>query len=238
MFFAHIFKLIDTEDSASVILGGDFNVPLELGKDTNATTDSHPKSRELILHYIEHHDMWDAWRTLNEKTCHFTWSSRRKNKVDPIFSRLDYFLVSGDNMNQMLNCKVMPGYRSDHSCIQITLQNNEIQRGRGLWKFNTQYLSDLTFVQQTNELLQKSIKDNKELDDGLGWEMMKIAFTRHTQEYARVKAKERRSDIAELEKELAIWTQKYQELPDQNTLETIIDLEQKHQEKMAERLKE
>ena len=51
-------------------------------------------------------------------------------------SRLDFFLVS-DVLSDLVNsCGIRPGYRTDHSIVELTLTLCKFKRGKGKWKFN------------------------------------------------------------------------------------------------------
>ena len=53
------------------------------------------------------------------------------------------------------NCCINPGYRSDHSIVQINIQLSKFNRGRGLWKFNCSLLKDDKYVSLVNKLIQE-----------------------------------------------------------------------------------
>jgi hypothetical protein len=55
------------------------------------------------------------------------------------------------------NATIKPGYRSDHSLVEITLKLNNQQKAKGLWKLNNTLLKDNTYV---NEIRQKKTKIN------------------------------------------------------------------------------
>ena len=56
-------------------------------------------------------------------------------------SRLNYVLVTEDIHNFTKSIKVLPGYRSDHSVVILTVQF----RCKGFWKMNTSLLVDTEY---------------------------------------------------------------------------------------------
>ena len=48
---------------------------------------------------------------------------------------------------------IIPGYRSDHSIITMTLTFNNFDRGRGLWKFNNTLLKDINYISKIKEII-------------------------------------------------------------------------------------
>ena len=55
------------------------------------------------------------------------------------------------------SCKINPGYRSDHSILELNVKINMFQRGKGLWKFNCSLLKNENYI----DMINKAIKDTK-----------------------------------------------------------------------------
>ena len=62
--------------------------------------------------------------------------------------RLDFFLISQTLINYSSNESILPGYRSDHSIISLTLQFSKIPRTKTFWKFNSSLLSNPNFIKE------------------------------------------------------------------------------------------
>ena len=56
--------------------------------------------------------------------------------VNQLYSQDLTVLVSHSVINQISNCKIQPGFRSDHSLISMVLNSNKIERGKGYFKIN------------------------------------------------------------------------------------------------------
>ena len=52
-------------------------------------------------------------------------------------------------------CNIKPGYRSDHSNIELLITLNKFERGRGLWKFNCSLLKDKDYLILVNNLIDQ-----------------------------------------------------------------------------------
>ena len=79
------------------IIGGDFNTVLDINLDKkNGNTETHKKCRKEIKSILDIHELTDIWRLKHPDKRHFTWHS---NNRPPIFSRLDYFLISNNIVN-------------------------------------------------------------------------------------------------------------------------------------------
>ena len=56
------------------------------------------------------------------------------------------------------NCKITPGYRSDHAIIELNLTRNRFKRGPDLWKFNRDLLKKPDYIEQVNETIHNFLR--------------------------------------------------------------------------------
>ena len=52
------------------------------------------------------------------------------------------------------NCKIIPGYRSDHSVHEVNLKISNFTQGKGLWKLNCDLLKNQDFFNLINDTIQ------------------------------------------------------------------------------------
>ena len=52
---------------------------------------------------------------------------------------------------------IIPGYRSDNSILQLDILLNKFHRGKGSWKFNTNLLKDINYLELINQCIQEEI---------------------------------------------------------------------------------
>ena len=156
------------------IIGGDFNFVFDLQKDKlNGNMKTNFKCRSTINKWMEESNMQDIWRIKNPHKRQYTWVSNNK---PPIMCRLDFFLIS-DNLNGWFkNCDIVPGYRSDHSCITLNIEVNEETRGRGFWKFNSDLLTDETFKIDVKDTINRIAQTNEPCEPDTLWDTMKCAI--------------------------------------------------------------
>ena len=101
-FFNTLEKYVIDNNSDTFIIGGDFNTVIDVTKDKkNGNLNNGKKKRNKINTIINNNDIHDIWRILNPDTRHYTWHSNHK---PPIYSRLDYFLVSSNILNSITKC--------------------------------------------------------------------------------------------------------------------------------------
>ena len=62
--------------------------------------------------------------------------------------RLDFFLISEELMSLVNKVEIKPGYRTDHSSVELELKLSDFTCGKGFWKFNNSLLYDKDFVEK------------------------------------------------------------------------------------------
>ena len=143
VFFENIYNNLVSFECEEIILGGDFNRVLDVVNDKaggNKTTNQ--KSLKQLESIKENLDLIDIWRIQHPATKIFTW---RRRKPD-IQCRLDFFLISSSLCTNTLETDILPGYKTDHSLITLSVSTQSNPRGPSFWKLNTSLLSDLGYV--------------------------------------------------------------------------------------------
>jgi len=161
-------------DNNNTIVCGDFNFVFNLKLDKlGGRETTNFKCRKIVTDWIEENDMVDIWRLKNPNARRYTWTSNHK---PPIKCRLDFFLISRNIAKNYKHSDIVPGYKSDHSCITLIIENKECNRGRGLWKFNSSLLQDNQFKQEIIETINNTAKENKAAEDCLLWDTLKCCI--------------------------------------------------------------
>ena len=128
-FFLDFFGHLDDFKCDDIIIGGDFNLVLDLEKDkSGGIAKRHLNSAKIIHEFSDKLDLVDAWRVLHPEARRYTWRrSRPKVKC-----RLDVFLVNQSVANITAFSDIYPGYKTDHSMITLKLSLHSNPRGPGL----------------------------------------------------------------------------------------------------------
>ena len=141
-FFQNIFDLfVKDATNYDFILTGDFNTVLDYTRDTmGLNNQNNKKSHKIINDSIIEYCLSDVWHLKNPDIKRFTWHAKSNLKK----SRLDYFLISDNLVEFVAKTDIVPGYRSDHSFVELSLnfEKKNIERGIGYWKMNTCLLYD------------------------------------------------------------------------------------------------
>ena len=154
-FFDYIGEMIDSSEQDYTIVCGDFNLVLDPKKDSyNYSNVNNPQARKKVLQLIKENNLIDTFRHTNEDVLRYTWRKKR-----PLLkqARLDYIIVSDTLCDLIEKCDIIPGYRSDHSIVQMNLLINKFIQGKELWKFNTKLLKEKHYL----DLINKCIDDEK-----------------------------------------------------------------------------
>ena len=153
-FFVEMEKYLSKHDQSYIIWCGDFNLTLNPKLDSyNYVTINNPRSRIILLDIINRLNLADAYRYFHPISKRFTW--RRRNPLKQ--SRLDYFLISSPLTDLISNIEIRAGYKSDHSILYMSILINKFERGKGVWKFNTELLKDESYL----KLVKECIMDEK-----------------------------------------------------------------------------
>ena len=209
-FFDNIQNKLEIIGNTSVIISGDWNVPINYSLDTlNYLHKNNQKSNEAIKKLIGGFDLIDAWRELHLHERKYTWFGPMKKR-----SRLDYFLISSDLQYNLVNANIGYVYRSDHSPVNIELKFTTQIQGPGTWKFNNSLLSDTEYIQIVKNCVLETITQYKtdgnddiehatySINDQLLWEIMKVMIRGKTISYSSFKKKERDKEEKQLEEKL------------------------------------
>ena len=201
IFYEQIQKHLTSFQCVQIVFGGDFNLILDISKDKSGGNETtHFRYLKKLESIMGNADLVDFWRILNPDTKRYTW--RRKNPN--IQCRLDFFLISCSLCTDILEADILPGYKSDHSLITLTINTHVNPRGPGFWKLNTSLLSESEYVELIEDTIynvSKQYENKTEIDEILLWEVIKMEIRATSMLYAkREKTRmENEEDTMELE---------------------------------------
>ena len=137
-----------------LIIGGDFNLILDLDKDKKGGRyKTHTRSVKALKEFIAKLDLIDAWRVLNPNTLRYTW----RRKKPEIQCRLDFFLVSQSLMCNVTHAGITTGLKTDHFLITIRAALHCNQRGPGYWKLKGAFTRHSFWVRHSKILARGPI---------------------------------------------------------------------------------
>ena len=199
MFFDTLFEKTDSLNVDLKIISGDFNLVLDLVGDKRwGSNVTHTQAANSVHAYLMHNNLIDPWRDMNPDKSIFTWYRTNPN---PIFVRLDYFLVSERIYQTVSHTDILPSFKSDHSLpvMNISIGNND--RGPGYWKFNVSLLEDKEFVAQLGNHIEIEAAQNHP-NILTKWEVLKLSIRNYTLKHATRKTNSNNNKLMALEKKL------------------------------------
>ena len=158
-FHEKLFEILNTVDHDHVIMAGDWNHGLDTSLDYAGYTGSipRPRQREKLLQCIANHGLSDIFREQRPNKIEFTWRKSGKHSTQ---SRLDFFLVDEGLRGSCKRAGQCGGWISswsDHRKVELKLDLDNIQRGKGYWKLNNSYLNEKEYVSQIKQTLSQAI---------------------------------------------------------------------------------
>ena len=193
-FFADLLAKLKNEnldEEENIIVGGDFNCPLNTILDKKGGILTPRKSVVSIINSIQGDlDLIDIWRVKNPNTKSYTWSQNSPM----ILCRLDYWLISNNLHDLTASTDIIPAIKTDHSAISLELTNDDNQiKGPGFWKMNCALLEDDLYVDDIKSKIPvwlaegyKDLTDNRNI-----WDWVKYNIRGHAIQYSKHRAKER-----------------------------------------------
>ena len=200
-FFLDLLEQIECIENDNRIVGGDWNIVLDIAKDKRGgLQQTHKSSLNIINNWMEETDLIDIWRLMNPNEFRFTW--KRSNPSPGIFCRLDYFLVSFGLIDKINKCDIVPGFKSDHSAVILAVASNDNPRGPGFWRLNCSYLSDSDYAITIKKTIAETIEFNQDSDPLLLWDTIKCQIRGASIKFSSNKKKSKVNKIQVLEKRI------------------------------------
>lgn len=206
-FYANITSKLFDFDCKDIIIGGDFNLVLNIAEDKKGGNPrTNFNAREKCLDLMNTYDLIDIWRQRNPKQNNFTWTS---NITNNIHCRLDFFLISRNLLHLTTNTNIAPSINSDHSIVHLNFKITNEPKGPGFWKFNTSLLKDHEY----NELICNIISNESEtyvnVNSALKWELIKQSIRSASMNFSKQTAKKRRQKESVLLKKITTLEKHY-----------------------------
>ena len=97
-------------------------------------------------------NLYDIFREEHGEELFFTWKRKLKNETVQR-GRLDFFLISESLANYTCECKINPGYRTDHSLVSISVEFDKTTKCKTFWKFNNSLLYNIEYAGEVKQVI-------------------------------------------------------------------------------------
>ena len=172
-FFSNLTLIFSSFTCTSIIWAGDFNFVNNLSIDKiGGLPRTNFKARSEVFNTMDKYDLIDIWRDRHPHNKRFSWHS---DSDKSIHCRLDFFLCSRQLAHSKISSvDITPIFKSDHSCITMSLDVGIQKRGRGYWKLNVSLLSDEIYVDRIRTIISDTISQHPHFNHSLLWEAVKV----------------------------------------------------------------
>ena len=237
IFISDLMSELDKYANDDRLIGGDFNCILDETLDKSGGSLSHANKNmgNAVNNFISDNDLMDIWRHQHGLQRCYTYHCKYRN--EHIFTRLDFFLISFGLSNYVDQSHIKPSILTDHSMISVKIAFEKEQRGRGYWKLNCSFLSDLTYVENIKTLIQKTQQENPNLDPLTLWEFIKVMVRGETIKYGTIKKRSKINLINVLSRRLDFLERQFQENPTDENKTNIVLVKQDIKELLEDNIK-
>ena len=189
------------DEEENIIMGGDFNCPLNPSIDKKGGISNLRKAViSTIGNLQEELDLVDIWRVKKPDKKSFTWSQNSHM----IFCRLDYWHISNAIHDLVRATDIIPAIRTGHSAITLEFVNTlDDIKGSGVWKMNCSLLDDEEYVNVITESIPIWLaQGHEELSDyRCIWDWLKYNVRAYSIQYSKRKARERKEKEKRLQEQ-------------------------------------
>lgn len=176
------------------IIGGDFNDYTDTFLDRSGTmSDQLPNNKHFVT-FQKENNLIDVWRSRNPDKRVFS----RKQTVNEILkqSRIDAFIISTNSLQYCSNCYYRMSTISDHSYVCIHFDFTEVERGPGMWIFNTTLLNDDYYCKRIYDKISESLQCPLYKSEKLiWWDNLKYKIKAFSKLYAQKKRREEKQEF-------------------------------------------
>lgn len=140
-----------------LVMGGDLNVPLCPTLDSSSGSSSIPyRALRRIKLDLASLGLHDTWRILHPTVKDYTFFSHTQTK----YSRLDYFLLSQQDLPLLHSASIEPMVISDHHLVSLTLSLSDRDEHSKIWRYDTTLLSDILALDKVKTALKHYFTEN------------------------------------------------------------------------------
>ena len=160
-FFHGIFAHVTDSRCQDVLMAGDFNFVLDKNLDQVNRKNNNDKARNTVTAFLEEIMLIDVWRRQNPERFRFT----HFKKNSKTYARLDYIFVTYTLLPAVEEAQIHPSYKSDHCPVSVGIKPmQKPKRGPGLWKLNTQILTNIDYVNEINQEIETEINKTEQCE--------------------------------------------------------------------------
>ena len=197
LFFESFYQALDPD--LPVLLCGDFNTVVDPCSDRLGCNPRSPWAynwspslRDLTNSF----ELCDVWRAMHPGVEEFTWRRPCGGQA----SRIDMIWLPQRYLGLVSSVGIFPFFRSDHSYVYLDINlPSGVDRGKGLWKFNTSHLKDEAFCNEIAGFWVDWRRERNRFSSlSSWWDAGKARIKRLIRRFSREKSQQQRRKIKSL----------------------------------------
>uniref|UniRef100_A0A8C5Q4M0 Reverse transcriptase domain-containing protein n=1 Tax=Leptobrachium leishanense TaxID=445787 RepID=A0A8C5Q4M0_9ANUR len=157
VYLAKALRTLESFTEGTLVLGGDFNIPLNPAEDSSSTNQRTPlRILRRIQCSLTALRLVDTWRALNPSVRDYTYYSTVHNT----YSRLDYFFVPQYDLPLVRSSEIQATTWSDHAPVVMAMSSPLLRSKERSWRLNTSLLADPLLVADIAESIRTYFTDH------------------------------------------------------------------------------
>uniref|UniRef100_A0A8C5PI59 Reverse transcriptase domain-containing protein n=1 Tax=Leptobrachium leishanense TaxID=445787 RepID=A0A8C5PI59_9ANUR len=196
-FLAKTLRTLHTFSEGTLILRGDFNVPLHPSVDTSTGRSSMPSHvLRSISHTLHSSRLVDCWRGLHPTDRDFSFYAH----TTASYSRIDYIFLPFFHLHLLLSETIGNITWSDHAPVIATFLCPTFRPTAPNWRLNDAHLADPTLSADSRLVLERYFEENvdPEIPPATVWEAHKCVMRGHFVSVGSAIIKRREAEIQDL----------------------------------------
>lgn len=185
-----------------IILGGDFNIPLNPQQDTSSGyTSVAYKILKRIKKLLQSLSLVDTWRSTHPSDRDYTFFSSPHKR----YSRIDLIFISQRNLINLIKAEIGIISISDHAPTAINFKFNPPKSTSFNWRLNSALLTDQTIQDDIHDSIKRYFETNRDSDTNPlnNWEAHKSVIRGDFIKWGARRKKERDREITNLSNKIA-----------------------------------
>lgn len=223
-FFEKIFSSIPNMDNNLLLIGGDFNLVLDVILDRSSNNSQNPsRSAGVVKNFMNQCGLSDVWRFQYPNTRAYSLFSNAHHT----YTRIDYFLLDNRLLSNVRAISYNGIVISDHSAIALDLDIPNRPPVNRIWRLNSLLLADDTFVELISNQIQFFLETNTspEISHATLWETLKVYIRGQIIAYSSRVKKEKSLKLTEISQRILDIDSIYAHSPDSDLYKECLKLQ-------------
>lgn len=196
---SHLKELSHKYSTNNIIMGGDFNIVYDEWLDRSPSKFQSHHINSFLHNFCLDLKLTDPWRLANPLDQSFSWFKPDGSAK----SRIDFWLISDNIMQNSVDASVSAAPLTDHCLIQLNVTPQfKKSHNKGYWKFNSTLLTNESFSNEIIEQLNLISNDENLNSYTEKWEFFKFKVRQISIRHSKLIAIQSKQKETEIIREL------------------------------------